>query len=125
MVQLAAGLAADSFLQLEGEDLDGILAEQAGVPLFLLAHLAAVEVSAEDVVLPLHLVGLLAVVDVVEVLEAEQVDLEAVVELVLEQGFHQVQIADGVVNQVHLFLDDQELVDLLALLHDPAIVLNL
>lgn len=125
MRDLPAPLAGVGLPEFEGVDLGRVVADCAEPALAFEAGLAAVEVLVEYLELALEVVPLVAVVDVVEVLEAEQVLLQAVVDLALEHVVHELAVADRVVHQVDLPPQDQELVQLAVALHHRVLVADL
>lgn len=116
MVELFTVQTTLCSLELEGKNAHWITADFALVPL-LLAVPALVEVRTEGVyhLAQVHL--LLRVVYVVEVLQAEQVQLQAVVYSLRQQPLYKLGVADRVVHQVHLSLQNQEVEELVVIFY--------
>jgi hypothetical protein len=108
--------------EFEGEYFGGVVADRTDAALPRLADLTLVEVLGQDGELSLDGRLLVPVVDVVQVLEAEQVALEAVVEPSAKHAVHQLGVADGVVHQVQLSAQDEEVIQAAVALHHGLLV---
>jgi hypothetical protein len=67
---------------------------------------------------------LLAIVNIVQVLQAEEVYLQAVVQLVLQQPLDELGIADAVVHKVDFPFEDQEVEQFLVGLDDLRFIVD-
>lgn len=123
MIQLPALGAALGGPELEGEYPDGVIAGLALIAL-LLALLALVEVRPQRIDGLAQGNFLLTIVNIVQVLQAEEVYLQAVVQLVLQQPLDELGIADAVVHKVDFPFEDQEVEQFLVGLDDLRFIVD-
>jgi hypothetical protein len=99
-----------------------MFADTAESSLPILASLTAVEVLGEDRILTLQMGAFVTIIDVVEVLEAEDVAFKAIVESSLEHLVHKFRVADGVVHEMDLPPQHHKFVEALGTLDNWVIV---
>jgi hypothetical protein len=111
MVDVMAVLARKGVSQLKRKYFGWGIAEEAQTAFAALAVVAFVEVSLEDCEIFLKLFGFVTVVNVVKVLEAEEIFLEKVVDPSWKCFLHVLNVADGVVHEVQLAFENQEIIE--------------
>lgn len=122
MVYFVAVFAGVSGQQFEREDAWRVGTGVAKSTFPRLTDFALVEMALEDGKILLNLLVLVAVVDVVEVFETEEVAFEGVVDFFGEGLVHEVRVADGIVHEVYLSFEYEEVVEFAAVEDDGLVV---
>lgn len=125
MKYTVAVFAGVSLFELKREYFGSIFANTAQPAFLGLTDLAFVEVALQNPEVTLNLFRLMTIVDVVEVLEAEKVAFEDVVDLFAEGFVHEIRVANRIVHQMQLPLQHQEVIKLLMLQHHDLVITEL